>query len=386
MILLPLALVLAVQAGDPPVSEDVAVPTEEAALSSEDRAREGIRKGKDFLLATQNADGSWGGVKNATFTSGFANPATYHCWQVGTTALVVQSLMQTAGEEAYPAVDDGLVYLQQNASLVRPAEWDVDNNWGLIYGLTALSAALQEPRLQQSRRYADVQKAATEMVDGLRRYQSPRGGWGYYADPGAGWRPEWATSFTTAAALLALIDAKKAGVEVDDKMYQAAIRAVERSHLPNGAYSYDVPAGFPRHMRMESINQVKGSLGRIQIGNLSLRESGGKLKEGELEWGVEQFFKHHKFLEVARNKPIPHEAYYANAAYFYLFGHYYVSRVITHVTDERRPEWEEELREKVLQCQQADGSAWDFWIAGNSKPYGTAFSIMTLDNSLSPQE
>ena len=44
--------------------------------------------------------------------------------------------------------------------------------------------------------------------------------------------------------------------------------------------------------------------------------------------GVELFFEHHRFLDCCLRKPIPHESWYANAAYFYLFGHYYAAEVI----------------------------------------------------------
>lgn len=350
---------------------------------STDQVRAAIQGGLEYLLSSQNEDGSWGGVKNATFTSAFGNPATYHCWMVGTTALATQSMMElSATAEAVAAADAGLRYLMKNANLVRPAEWDVDNNWGLVYGLNTIAVALGMARYQGNEWEDELRAAGNQYLKGLWKYQSPRGGWGYYANPSANWRPDWATSFTTAAGVLALVEAKKVGLDVPDKMYRGAIRAVERSHLPNGAYNYDVSA-VPRHFRMESINQVKGSLGRIQVGNYALLKADGKLKEGDLEWGVEQFFKHHKFLDVARNKPIPHEAYYANAAYFYLFGHYYASKVIEELPGEARAKWEKALQREILKCQQKDGSMWDFWIASCSKPYGTSFGIMALSRTVS---
>ena len=44
--------------------------------------------------------------------------------------------------------------------------------------------------------------------------------------------------------------------------------------------------------------------------------------------GLDEFFEHHRFLDVARKKPYPHEAYYANSGYFYFFGHYYAARIL----------------------------------------------------------
>lgn len=347
--------------------------------SAEDAAR-GMERGLAYLLSTQNEDGSWGGTRNVTFTSSFANPATYQAWQVGTTGLVCRALLESGGEDAAAAARRGLDWLAAHGDLVRPAEWDVDNNWGLIYGLFALAGALKDGAHDDEAK-EPWRAGALRMVEGLKRYQSPRGGWGYYADPEANWRPDWATSFTTAAGVLALLEAKEAGLEVDAKVLAAAVRAVERARLPNGAYDYDVSA-VPRHFHLESINQVKGSLGRIQVGNVAVLRAGGTLPEGAIEDGLELFFRHHAFLEVARNKPIPHEAYYANAAYFYLFGHYYAACALDETKDARRDDWAARLRLEVLKCQQADGSIWDFWIAHNTKAYGTAFGVMALSKTI----
>ena len=354
------------------------------ALPTEADATLGIEKGLAFLLTTQNEDGSWGGPANQMFPSGFANPVTYLCWQVGTTGLVCRALVEAGDDASFQAARRGLGFLARHGKLIRPAEWDVDNNWGLIYGLFALAHAIRDPRASEDD-VAHWRAGAEQMLEGLKKYQSPRGGWGYYADPDSNWRPDWATSFTTAAAVIALTDAKDAGLEVDDKMLAAAVKAVQKSRLPNGAYDYDVQA-VPRHFRMESINQVKGSLGRIQVGNVALIRGGGELPEGAVEEGLEQFFKHHKFLDAARNKPIPHEAYYANAAYFYMFGHYYASEALGETDDARREEWAGKLRREVLKCQQKDGAMWDFWIGDATKPYGTAFGVMTLSRTLSPKD
>ena len=97
---------------------------------------------------------------------------------------------------------------------------------------------------------------------------------------------------------------------------------------------------------------------------------------------VLNIFKHHKFLDVGRNKPIPHESYYAVAAYFYLFGHYYAAAVIDTLPEEKRVRYGILLRDEILKCRQKDGSFWDFWIASTTKSYGTAFSIMALAETI----
>lgn len=354
------------------------------SLGSEsiDTAKQAIQKGVSFLKSAQNENGSFGSVRNVTFTSSFGNAATYHCWQLGASALATQALLQCGSDpECRRAVEKGLDYIVANAKVLRPAQWDLDNNWSLIYGLTAVCAGLRDPEIAKSPRAESLREAGKLLLAGMKQYQGARGGWGYYADPDAAWRPDWGTSFTTAAAVLALIDAGELGFEVDAKMRSTAIRALERSRLPNGAIDYDIGA-VPRHLSMESINQVKGSLGRIQVVNHALLRAGIEVTDEDIEQGVARFFEHHEFLDVARNKPIPHEAYYQNAAYFYLFGHYYAAFTIDRLPKSERSEAFEKLRHEILKCQQPDGSYWDFWIADLSRSYGTAFAIMALDHSL----
>ncbi len=354
-----------------------------AGLPSDDEVRQAIEKGVDFLLESQLEDGSWGGTKNIMFPSYFANRATYHTWTVGTTALATLALMELGGDDARAsaAIDRGLEFLIASADLKRPAEWDVDNNWGLVYGIRTLARALGDERFRGTDKEAAIREGATVMLDGLAKYQSARGGWGYYAMPDAAYRPDWATSFMTAVAVLGLVEAKDVGLPVDEKVLRSGVRAILRCRQPNGAYLYSVDA-LPRHLRMESINQVKGSLGRIQVCNYALLRAGEAIDADEIEEGVQEFFRHHKFLDVARNKPIPHEAYYANAAYFYLFGHYYAALAIDSLPEGNREEYAMRLRPEILKTQQDDGAMWDFWIAGSSKPYGTAFGIMALARTL----
>lgn len=349
---------------------------------SDSAVRSAIERGIAFLLQAQNENGSWGGVRNATFTSGFANPATYHCWTVGTTALATQAVLELGtGADAEAAVDRGLAFLMKNANLKRPAEWDVDNVWGLVYGLNTLAIAYQHPRYREGSENEALRGAAETMIRGLSRYISPKGGWGYYAGADSAWRPEWATSFTTAVGVLALVEAKEAGLDVPDKVLNASVRLVERCRLPTGAYTYSADV-FPRHLRMESIDRIKGSIGRIQVCNYALYRAGADLPDDAMEKGIEQFIGHHRFFDVARNKPIPHEAYYAVASYFYLFGHYYAALVLDALPERCQERWDPDLRRGLLKCQQKDGAFWDFWIASMTKPYGTAFSVMALGRTL----
>jgi hypothetical protein len=348
-----------------------------------------IERGLALLVKDQNKDGSWGGPRNKTMTDGFANVETHHSWTVATTGLVCMTLLDTnKGLEANGPLDRGIDYLIANADVKRPADWDIDNSWGLIYGLQGISRALAADRYKNSPKRDAMKKAAATMVKGLEEYQTPEGGWAYYASPDAAWRPGgMATSFQTGAAVLALLDAKAAGMEVHEKMFQAAVRAVKHCRLPTGAYTYMLaPLPSAWGISLEGIDQVKGSLSRIQVCNLALYRAGDKsITLDVLRKGLDDFFEYHKFLDVGLHKPIPHEAFYAVAAYFYLFGHHYASQVIEALPQKERESYWGKLRGEIIKTQESDGGMWDFWISGHTKPYGTSFSVMALQRSLGPR-
>ena len=114
-------------------------------------------------------------------------------------------------KQTQAALDRAADFLTTHANVKRPADWDIDNVWGFVFGLQGAAHLLASGRFAGTPREAELKAAAATFVDGLDRYQSPNGGWAYYANADAGWRPEWATSFTTAAAVLALAEREGGG-------------------------------------------------------------------------------------------------------------------------------------------------------------------------------
>ncbi|HYC79049.1 MAG TPA: hypothetical protein VEI02_15615 [Planctomycetota bacterium] len=357
---------------------------QEAPASRPVDARAGFERGVAYLLEHQNSDGSWGGIRNRTMTDSFANAETHRSWGVATTGLVVHALLGAPGERAATAAARGVDALAAQApSVKRCANWDIDNVWGYVYGLQGAAQALKRAPPDDAARKESWRSAAQLFIKGLAQYQSPNGGWGYYADPEAAWRPEWATSFTTAAAVLALKDAEAAGLAVPEKVMKAALSATTRARLPNGAYTYDVMA-LPRPRGVESIDHPRGSLGRTQVCGLARHLAGGGVPLEERREGIARFFDQHVFLDCALRKPIPHESWYANAAYFYLFGHYYAARMISTLPAEERGPLYAKVVAETLKTQEADGGCWDFYIASHTKAYGTAFALLVLQEAGSP--
>ena len=212
--------------------------------------------------------------------------------------------------------------------------------------------------------------------------QVPTGGWGYYDDPIFSRRPKWATSFSTALVLPALKDAQRLGWLKDPRVLARAIAYVRRCQLPNNAYEYDLRP-VPRAPSGEHINNIKGSLGRIQVCNWALHVCDDKSVDlDRIRTGLAPFFGHHRFLDIARMRPIPHEAYYANAGYFYFFGHYYAAQVIERLPESEREAWHARLRPHIVKTQRKDGGFTDYLDQGYMVVADTAFSALALGAGL----
>ncbi len=54
------------------------------------------------------------------------------------------------------------------------------------------------------------------------------------------------------------------------------------------------------------------------------------------EW-LDRLIVRNGWLDIGRKRPIPHEAWFQVAGYFYYFGHYYGARCIAEVPPEQRP-------------------------------------------------
>ncbi|KAA3613476.1 MAG: hypothetical protein DWQ01_02835 [Planctomycetota bacterium] len=353
-----------------------------------EKVERGLQQAIQYLLKVQNEDGSWGHWRKPE-SEFWSNPETHKAWQAATTGLACLALMENdSGDEVKLSLNRGLDFLLQNAAVKRPSDWDTDNTWAYVYSLAALTRAgkyFEGPESQAEQRRKQCQQAGEAVLEQLYLYQAANGGWAYYAFDTLARRPFWGTSFQTAVAVLAMLEAKELGWKVDEDRLKRAVAAIRSCRLPSGAYTYSVEL-FPSPGGLEYIDQVKGSLSRIQVCNLALhRASQFKLDPGipqaERRRGLELFFKHHRFLDVARKKPIPHEAYYFNSGYFYFFGHYYAAQVLAELAPSDQRRLAPQLWGEVLKCQEKDGSMWDYYINDFGRPYGTAYGVLTWSHS-----
>ncbi len=326
-----------------------------------------VGRGRDFLVSAQNPDGSWGTGRDTTDFDVMAMvPGSHDAFRVGATALSVLALRE-AGERA--ASDRGLRYLESYDGVRRAGPMELYNVWAHTYALQALARAWAEDRRPESL------EAAKRHLAHLERYETFVGGWNYY-DFAAGARtPSMEpTSFGTAAGLVALREAKDAGIPVPEGLVRRALSRLRECRLPDGSFLYGSDG---RYMPQFLANRDKGSLGRTQAGHEALALWGdAKIGEAEIREGLDRLFREHRFLEIGRKRQYPHEAWYFTSGYYYYFGHYYAARLIGRLPDPG--EYRERLKACILPHQEEDGSWWDYKMWDYHKPYGTAFAILAL--------
>jgi len=332
-----------------------------------------------WLLDSQNEDGSWGAIGNESMGSAFAELESYYSWKLACSALAVRALLVLDEDpERRASLDQGLGWLVSTRIPDRPGDWDVDHVWAGLYGFVALVDAAQDPRFAGEEWATRIGAQGRGFLALLESNQVPGGGWAYYDDPPYTQRPKWATSFCTALVLPSLAAAEELGWQDDPAVLARGQEALRRCLLPNGAYTYSCDSAHG-YRGGESIDAVPGSLGRIQAGNWGLAATGDRrITSDRLRTGLEAFFVQHRFLDVGRMRPIPHEAYYAVAAYFYLFAHHYAAEAIELLPAEEREQWHAQLRPHLVKTQREDGSLVDFLGTSKFTVAGTAFAIRAL--------
>ncbi|GIW73164.1 MAG: hypothetical protein KatS3mg102_2706 [Planctomycetota bacterium] len=187
------------------------------------------------------------------------------------------------------------------------------------------------------------------------------------------------TSFTTAAALLALHAAAQAGLKVERAAVQAALACLERQRLPDGSYAY----GSYTELRPAALyNRRQGSLGRAQPCNLALWRWGRLEEPAALQQGVAALWTYHHFLRIGYGRPYPHEAWYFTAGYYVLFGHRYAAEVVRELPPALRGQLPAQLAGWLVEAQHPEGYWFDFPLYGYHEACGTALALLALQQLL----
>lgn len=340
-----------------------------------------IGRGVAFLLRTQRADGSWG---SADSTRGGIDiyapvPGAHHAFRAGCTALCVSALVESgdATESVAAALDRAEAWLLEHLPTLRRATPDtLYNVWGHAYGIEAL-ALLRRRHAGDAPRRERLLECIRGQVDRLGRYESVNGGWGYYDFEVGSRKPAASpTTFTSATVLLALADARDAGVDVPQRLFDRAREAIRRQTRPDRSYLY---GEYLKYRPAHPVNRPAGSLGRSQACNAALRRLGdAEVTDEVLVTWLDRLFARNGWLDLGRKKPIPHESWFAVAGYFFFYGHFYAGECIRALPAAERPRFQHALARLLLPLQEPNGCWWDFPFYDYHEPYGTAFAVRAL--------
>lgn len=361
----------------PPRVEAVDPPSPEELQAAIDR-------GVAFLVADQNADGSWGSATDTKDLNIYAPiPGAHHAFRTGTTALCITGLIDVEAASSGSEVEGA------KQALARAEDWLIDqlprlrratpdalyNVWGHAYSLQAL--VRMHAKEERTERKEKIAALIAEQFDKLDRYESVDGGWGYYDFRVGSQKPATdSISFVNAAVLVAYADARDAGFEPPSRTVERAIKATHRQRKPDFSYLY---GEYLKDSPLAPINCPPGSLGRSQACNVALRKWGDKKVTDEvLDTWLHRLFARNYWLSIGRKRPVPHESYAQVAGYFYYFGHYYGALCIEELPTEKRDFFRAHMAKTLLALQEKDGSWWDYPLYAYHRPYGTGFALQTL--------
>lgn len=341
-----------------------------------------IRRGVDYLLASQNPDGSWGGPTRTKGLNIYAPlPGAHHAFRAGSTGLALAGLIDAADPrpEAKKAISRAAAWVEKELPKLRRADQTTTYNaWGHAYGLRALTRLHRLANTEEEKE--KWKRLAQEQVDLVNRYEDYNGGWGYLDlyDGLTTKKPSGiTTSFTTATVLLAMREARDAmGVKLDEKIVGTSLASIERQRTPDFSYVYSHSHIYrPRY----PINRPAGSLARSQACNAALRAFGKDIVTDKVidEW-ADRFIAREGFLSIGRKRPVPHETHFQISGYFYYYGIYYFTESVSFLPADEQPRHARELAKLTLHRQEKDGSWWDYPLYNYHQAYGTGYSLLAL--------
>ncbi len=341
-----------------------------------------IHRGVDFLIAHQNSNGSWGSATHTKNLNIYAPlPGAHHAYRAGASGLAISGLIDAADPrpEAQAALDKAAAWAAAELPKLRRADPTTTYNaWGHAYGLRAISRFYT--RETDPTKKTEWARLGQEQVDLANRYADINGGWGYLDvfDGLTTQKPSGLpTAFTTASVLLAMDQARSVmGVKLDDGIVKKAIAGINAQRTPDFSYTYS----FPHRMRPRlPINRPAGSLGRSQACNAALRVyQEPAITDAVLTTWADRFLAREGFLSNGRKRPVPHEAPFQIAGYFYYYGIYYFTESVKLLPKDAQAPYARRLASILLERQEKDGSWWDYPLYDYHQAYGTGYSLMAL--------
>jgi hypothetical protein len=341
-----------------------------------------ITRGVDFLIADQNANGSWGSATRTKDINIYAPlPGAHHAYRAGATGLALSGMIDAEDKrpDTIAAIQKCAAWSAEHLPTLRRADQTTTYNiWGHAYGLRSL-VRLYERETDPEKKTL-YKTLAQEQVTLVNRFEDINGGWGYLDvfDNFTSKKPTGiTTSFSTATVLLAMLEGReKMGIKLNEKIINYSLDSIERQQFPDKSYAYShLHIKRPRAL----INRPAGSLARSQACNAALRafDREGITNEVIIEW-ADRFLAREGWLSIARKRPRPHDIHFQISGYFYYYGIFYFTESVRLLPSELQKPYAEKLAALILSKQEKDGSWWDYPLYDYHQPYGTGYSLMAL--------
>jgi tetratricopeptide (TPR) repeat protein len=312
-----------------------------------------------YLLRTQRVDGTW--PAPMAFTPDPTGPVT-----VAVTAIAGQALLARRGrpdvDAAVALARDAVLRARGRLAATRDTLFDY-TIWARVSALRFLVACAKTD-VPEATRSRDV---AAEIARALAADQSPGGGWSYVHLEGAGASADNSISFTTSAALLALVDARDAGIAVDPKSIARAADVVASLRRADGTWAYQTAT--------PGIADPMEAALRGPLCALALRRAGRAKDAGDVASVASAFVARCDGPFREAGKSLCHTAPDGVAAYYMLFGLRHAAEAFVDLPKDAAAR--RAVVDAVLRLRRDDGSFCDFPPVGPA--YGTAQALTALD-------
>lgn len=330
--------------------------------------KEAAAEALGWLEANQRDDGSWPCSTDLRLDA--ALPP--HAIAVAIDALASQALLRL-GQDSAKSGQAGLAFLmasdERQRALSLPILYMDYTAWAAWAQLELVADQLTAGGAGE----AELKAFGARLVADLAERVRGNGGWSYYlsGDAEGTTAVEQSISFTTAAAVIGLIRAKDAGVDVPAGLIENALNCLEAMRADSGLFAYMLyhPGNRATH------NPPRGSAGRGPACELALW-LGGRSSEERLTATLDLFIEHSPALAGEVGKALMHAGADTQGCHYPLFDYMMAARAVSKLPAAQQERYRVVLLDLLMGTRLEDGSFQDTPIMGRA--YGTSATLLSL--------
>lgn len=314
--------------------DEPAAAAEDAAPELTEAADLAIERGLQYLLTTQNPNGSW--------TSGDGN------FEIAGTSLGLMAFMVKGHFPGFGR--HGAALDRAKDFLLKKSEESSTGYTGRMYehGLFTLAMSEMWGMTNNVEDNKKIQHALERAVQVILRAQSPLGGWRYHARPDCG-----QDTSVTAMVFVSLASARQAGILVPTETIDRVVS----------------------YLRDQAWNESSGGFGYQGSGGGTLACTAGGAYAAQL-CGMRDTEWVQAAIRYLENSP---KVFNREEIGSYYYAHYYAIQAMVQAGDEHYAKWYPQIRDQLISMQKSDGS----WNEGTEEkpevyPHKTPMAIIIL--------